>query len=90
MDGDPAGRDDKVVAFRRRTPEAARPPSRQEDLEADRARARSNIVALAVAALLVFAGWLLVQKLGQTSRLEDCLMSGRTNCAPIAAMPRGE
>jgi hypothetical protein len=58
------------------------------DTDADRARARSNIVALAVAAMLVLAGWLLVQKLGQTSRLQDCLMSGRTNCAPIAAMPR--
>jgi hypothetical protein len=28
-----------------------------------------------------------VQKLGQSARLQDCLMSGRTNCAPIAAPP---
>ncbi len=88
MRGDPSDPDHKVVAFRKRTPEPARPPSMPADTDADRARARSNIVALAVAAMLVLAGWLLVQKLGQTSRLQDCLMSGRTNCAPIAAMPR--
>ena len=32
---------------------------------------------------VVGIGYLLVTKLSATSRLEDCLMSGRTNCAPI-------
>ena len=32
---------------------------------------------------VVGIGYLLVTKLSATTRLEDCLMSGRTNCAPI-------
>jgi len=32
---------------------------------------------------VVGIGYLLVTKLSAASRLEDCLMSGRTNCAPI-------
>ncbi|MDB5393565.1 MAG: hypothetical protein JWM91_1071 [Rhodospirillales bacterium] len=55
------------------------------DPEAERRRIRSNVAALLLAALLIAVGWILVQKLGQSARLQDCLMSGRTNCAPIAA-----
>jgi len=32
---------------------------------------------------LAIAGVVLVRELRERSRLEDCLMSGRTNCAPI-------
>lgn len=33
--------------------------------------------------LLVVGGVLLVRKLSRVGRLQDCIMSGRTNCAPI-------
>jgi hypothetical protein len=42
------------------------------------------IVILALAILAV----VLVRELGKQSKLQDCLMSGRTNCAPIEVPPR--
>jgi hypothetical protein len=41
------------------------------------------LVALAVVVVLVGVGWILVQRLTAMSRMEDCAMSGRKNCAPI-------
>jgi hypothetical protein len=32
---------------------------------------------------LAVAGWFLVQKLMEMSRIQDCVMAGRKNCAPI-------
>jgi hypothetical protein len=76
-------RDDKVVAFRKRP--VKRTPAELERLHEEEAvRVRTNIAGLLFAALLVVVGWLLVQKLGEASKLQDCFMSGRTNCAPIA------
>jgi hypothetical protein len=46
---------------------------------------RRNLIALIAILLLVLGGWLLARKLGAASRLQDCVMSGRTNCAPIEA-----
>jgi hypothetical protein len=42
------------------------------------------IVILALAILAV----VLVRELGRQSTMQDCLMSGRTNCAPIQTSPR--
>ena len=75
--------DPKIVAFRQKP----KPPAPPNEPAADPSRTRSNIAALLFAAILVLVGWLLVHKLGQNARMEDCLMSGRTNCNPIA-MPR--
>jgi len=47
-------------------------------------RRRALWAMLLVAGLLVF-GWWLEGKLRADSILEDCLMAGRRNCAPIAA-----
>jgi hypothetical protein len=52
-------------------------------------RDRMNIAALVFAVLLVSVGWLLLQKLGQASKIQDCFLAGRTNCAPIA-IPRAQ
>jgi hypothetical protein len=49
----------------------------------DRSRDRANVAVLIFAAALVFIGWLLVRELGKAARMQDCLASGRTNCAPI-------
>ena len=48
---------------------------------ADRSTAR--LAGLALILLLAVLGVYLAQKLRAQSNLEDCLMSGRTNCAPI-------
>jgi hypothetical protein len=49
---------------------------------------RGAIVALGAIVLIAIVGWLLFRELSASSRLQDCLLSGRTNCAPIAAPTR--
>ncbi len=44
-----------------------------------------NIIGLVVILAMLVGGWFIVQRLAQTSRVEDCLMSGRRNCAPVDA-----
>lgn len=44
---------------------------------------RRNLVGLAVVVVLAVGGWLLIRELQAKSRLEDCLISGRRDCAPI-------
>jgi hypothetical protein len=44
---------------------------------------RSALVRLLIVLLLVLGGVVLVHKLTSMSHLQDCVMSGRTNCAPI-------
>ncbi len=75
-------KDDKVVAFKEKQAEARRAYTRA-DPDEERRRSRTNIAALVLAAVLVGVGWFLVHELGQSSRMQDCIMSGRTNCAPI-------
>lgn len=56
--------------------------SEDGDGEADQRRSAA-LVGLIIILALAIAGVVLVRELGKKSRLEDCLMSGRTNCAPI-------
>ena len=58
------------------------------DPDRERASQRRYLLALAVVVLLFVVGWILARELYAGSRLEDCLMSGRTNCAPIDAPNR--
>ena len=44
---------------------------------------RGAIAGLAIAVVLLVAGLWLAHALTGTSRMQDCLMSGRTNCNPI-------
>jgi len=48
----------------------------------DQSRSRA-LIGLLVVAVLVIAAVYLVHALRNESNLEDCLMSGRSNCAPI-------
>jgi hypothetical protein len=59
----------------------AEPPS-SEDSKAE--QGPSALVMLVVTVLLVVGGYFLAIKLKDMARLQDCVMSGRTNCAPIA------
>jgi len=43
----------------------------------------SSLAGLAFVLALVVICFFLVKVLQKQSQLEDCLMSGRTNCAPI-------
>jgi hypothetical protein len=48
---------------------------------------RAAVIGLLVTLLLVILGLILVKVLGDSGRLQDCVMSGRTNCAPIETSP---
>ncbi len=47
------------------------------------------LVGLLITLLLVLGGMFLVRVLGRAARLQDCVMSGRTNCAPIESSGHG-
>jgi hypothetical protein len=55
---------------------------RPDDDDDDDRRTRA-LAGVAVILLLLVVGLFMTQKLKAVSDLEDCLMSGRTNCAPI-------
>jgi hypothetical protein len=44
---------------------------------------RGPLIALGVVVLLFVVGWVLARELYANGKLEDCLLSGRTNCEPI-------
>lgn len=49
----------------------------------EKAGQRRSLVGLAVIVVLFVVGWVLVHELYAGVQLENCLLSGRTNCAPI-------
>jgi hypothetical protein len=51
----------------------------------DNGNRRGPLVALGAVIVLFAVGWFLARELYADGKLEDCLISGRTNCAPIAA-----
>lgn len=61
------------VASEDRQPEAPRVPDPR----------RCAVAGLVITLLLVLGGVVLVQVLKRTATLQDCVMSGRTDCAPI-------
>ena len=78
--------------WRSRPPQS--PPSPVEGLakyeggEADddyRHRMKVNLAALAFTILLALAGVWLVLQLAEMRKKQDCVLSGRRNCAPIEA-----
>ncbi len=44
---------------------------------------RAALAGLAVAVVLLVFGWWLARELTAASKMQDCLMSGRSNCNPI-------
>jgi len=55
----------------------------QDDDERESAGRRKALIALAVLAILVVAGLVVVNRLRSVSALQDCLMTRATNCAEI-------
>jgi hypothetical protein len=60
---------------------------RNSDRETDDRRTAA-LMGLVIVLVLAIAGIVLVRDLAAESELEDCLMSGRTNCAPIELPPQ--
>jgi hypothetical protein len=53
------------------------------DRDQDENKVTASLGALALTLLFIVLGVFLEQKLAAQSHLEDCLMSGRTNCVPL-------
>ena len=53
------------------------------DRSRDHTNRRASLVALGVVVVLFAIGWFLTRELYSNSKIEDCVMSGRTNCVPI-------
>ena len=49
----------------------------------DEGNRRGALIGLGVIVLIFVVSWLVFRALHNSSRMEDCLMSGRSNCAPI-------
>jgi len=90
--------DDRVVPFRPgiRVPRDAKPEEPVEDLtkyertnEADDYRHRMivNLAGLAAVVLLAFAGVWLADHLAAMRKTQDCVLSGRRNCATLEQVP---
>jgi hypothetical protein len=60
-----------------------------EDLESHRREdthsQRAALICLAICLALVLGGLFLVYALKKSASLQDCVMQGRTNCAPVDA-----
>jgi hypothetical protein len=58
-----------------------------DDLEGHRRQdahsQRAALIGLAICLALVLGGLFLVYALKKSSQLQDCVMQGRTNCAPV-------
>jgi hypothetical protein len=59
-------------------------PTRKPAPQASR---RAALIGLIAAVVLVLVGLLVVHVLGEAGRVQDCALSGRTNCAPVDADP---
>jgi hypothetical protein len=58
------------------------------DDDGDNDSRRGPLIGLAVVVIIFVVGWLLARELYSSGRMGDCVMSGRTNCAPIEAPAR--
>jgi hypothetical protein len=57
--------------------------NRSEDGDDGEQRRSAALIGLIIILVLAIAGVVIVRELREKSRLEDCLMAGRHNCAPI-------
>jgi len=68
-------------------PEAAAPGGRAAPRrgpgEGRNEQARNPLAFLVLVVVLCGAGWLLVSWMSDTTRIQDCVMSGKKNCAPL-------
>jgi hypothetical protein len=62
------------------------PPDPDSEEPGDRRSA--GLIGIIVILVLAILAVVLVREMGRQSTVQDCVMSGRTNCAPIEAPPR--
>jgi len=47
-------------------------------------RMRTNIAAIVLVGILIWCGYWLFNTLAEMRQVQDCILTGRTNCAPIS------
>jgi hypothetical protein len=62
----------------------------QDKHQADDDRVTASLAALAFTLLLVVVGLFLMHQLGKAAALQDCVLLGRTHCAPIDVQGEAE
>jgi hypothetical protein len=65
------------------------PAPASQSHESQARRRRAAVAGLVFVLLLVLGGLYLAHALRAMSQLQDCVMSGRSNCAPIEPTGRG-
>jgi len=60
---------------------------RQDDPRQNDSQRRS-LIALGVVVFLFLVGWILAREIYANGKVEDCVLSGRTNCVPIDTQSR--
>lgn len=65
-----------------------RPWREHRDIEEAANRQTAGLLAIVVLLLLLVCSLFLVQQLRRKADLEDCLLSGRRDCAQLAGMMR--
>lgn len=60
---------------------------RGEGDEDYRRRMRANVAAIIVVGLLIWCGFWLFNTLAELRKVQDCVLTGRTNCMPIDLPP---
>jgi hypothetical protein len=72
------------MMFERAMPDELKKPGVEEEDDDDGSNSSNRpLIALAFLVVLAIGGWLLISKLMDANKLQDCVMSGRKNCAPI-------
>ncbi len=56
----------------------------REDGDDYRNRMRANIAAILLVGVLIWCGYWLFNTLAELRKVQDCILTGRTNCAPIS------
>jgi len=62
---------------------APAPEPTKPDEPASGHRRHALLVVMAIVVVLAGVGWVIVRQLMADSKLQDCVMSGRKNCAPV-------
>ena len=70
-----------------RAQSARRPVEGESAREPGGERRPFGWLTMLVVVALVVGGWLLIRQFQADARLQDCVMSGRKNCAPLEVPP---
>jgi hypothetical protein len=65
-------------------------PSATEAGSTETARRRGPWIALVVVLVVAGVGWVVIDRMMTMSKLQDCVMSGRKNCAPVEVDTTGK